>query len=392
MSFWSRWFARFRKTPAPVVVTPVVEAARLTMGVSVFCGWPLNRAEYGAVPGRQCPDREPWSKIQTADRQMALGVYDERDPAVTAQRLKWMQEGGVDYAVYQVEWAHRHFRPDLIPYLQPLDSPLLMAHCADNHVPDSPVRFCVSLWDVMASSEDANYWREMREAGWKSDTMEDCWRGYARAIATRYMARPNYLRVDGRPVLFEGYADSLAFYQREYGITPERVIAIMREEVLLRTGLNPYIVATATDPAWFPQLKAIGFDAFTEYLLYGDGWANTMSIYRDRWRDAIAICKATGIDYWVPTTCGYDSAAWGNIVRYPDGRPAKHMPTPAEFTAHLREARAFAETNRVNTRGFCCNYAMSEIGEGGILEPMKDVSGNLHRGDEMIRAHKAATA
>jgi hypothetical protein len=134
-------------------------------------------------------------------------------------------------------------------------------------------------------------------------------------------------------------------------------------------------------------LKSWGFDAFTEYNLYSDSWANVMPIYRQYWERSIQIAEETGIDYWVPALAGFDARGY-----LPDEAASKlgyfEPPDPAAFTAHLVEAREFAQANAKYTRGRVCTYAWSEYFEGGIIEPM--LPGQLHDGDEMLRAHAAA--
>lgn len=326
----------------------------ITHGAYVFCGWANPRPEFGQVPGVQCPVANPWIRME--DRVPALGQYDERDPAITAKRLEWMQQGRIDYACYQVEWRHDTHQ-------------LLMAHCADNHLSGSPIKFCTSFFDVLAGSSDS-YLPMMTPI-----PIAESIRAYACAVA-QYMMQSNYLRVDGRPVLFRGYPDNLRFYQR-FGFLPQDVINLVRAEI------GPlYLVATCVDPSYFPLLKRWGFDAYTEYLLSSiEGWNGVLTAYRDRWAHSIDICKQTGIDYWVPAMCGYDARAQGiaNPVT---------MPTPAEFTAHLKEARQFARDNAKYTRGQVITYALTEFREGGILEPM--APGMIRTGDEMLRAHAAA--
>lgn len=318
--------------------------------------------------------------MRTRDRIPALGEYDERDPAVSSRRLSWMQEGGIDYACYQVEWAHEMTQPKTLVKWRPYLDPLVMSHCADHHPAKSPVKFCVSIWDV--SQSDALYWVELKGRGWKIAQAEASWRQYARTIASRYIARASYLRIDERPVLFFGSAHTLTFYQRQFGLSPARLLAAVSSEIQSHTRLKPYLVATNCAPESFPLLKSWGFDAFTEYLLYSDSWRGVLGIYRQRWKEAIDICRQTGIEYWVPATVGYDSAAWGRPVNM------RFQPTPAQFTAHLKEARQFARSNSRHTREQVITYAWNEFGEGGMIEPMKP--GMLQSGNEMLRAHRAA--
>lgn len=333
----------------------------VTHGVSVHCGWASPRPEHGKVPGVQSPNRWPWRILRTRDRVPALGAYDERDPRVTKRRLEWMREGGIDYACYQVEWRHDTRQ-------------LLMSHCADHHAATSPVKFCLSWWDVLSTSADSYL------PGYSAAKIVRSWRAYGRAVAA-YMKRPNYLRMNGRPVLFHGGPQNLRAYAR-YGLDPGSMLTMVVDEVRAVTGGTPYMVATAVPPEVTLKLRSWGFDAFTEYLFYSSNWPGVVNIYRQRWNEALAVCRQIGIDYWVPATAGYDSTAWGSPV------PVRFLPTPAQFTAHLKEARAFAQRNARYTRGQVITYAWNEFGEGGIIEPMQ--KGMIRSGDEMLRAHRAA--
>lgn len=369
---------RKKKNPPSQPVPVVVPSPQVQMGVSVFCGWANPRAEFGAVPGVMCPAEWPWKALQTDDRNMALGQYDEADPAVTVTRCEWMIEAGIDFCTYQIEWAHEHSCPDKRPrWRKVLDSPLTMSHCADNHPEDSPSQFCVSWWDTMAWDD---IWREMLGNGWTVDDVIDSHRQFARTVAVRYMTRPNYLSVSGRPVLMRGAAETLLNHKDRFGfdLTPAQVVTIWRDEIRAVTGKELYLVGTSVDPPVRPLLKGWGFDALTEYLLHGYGWDDTMRVYRDWWARDLKECKESGLDFWVPTTSGYDSKAWGSPVA------ASHMPTASQFTEHLKEARALAAANGI---GFVLTYAWNENGEGGIVEKM--AAGQLHDGDEMVRAHRA---
>ncbi|MBA2708881.1 MAG: glycoside hydrolase family 99-like domain-containing protein [Gemmatimonadaceae bacterium] len=353
-------------------------------GVSVFSGWANPRPEYGAVAGVQCSFERPWETLQTNDRNLALGRYDEADPKITEQRLEWMASGGIDFACYQIEWSHMHAIPSLAPaWLKPLPSPLLNSHCADAHGPTSPVKYCVSWWDVTAVNGDPNYWNMLTNAGWTAARVEDSISQFASTVATKYMKQSNYLHVDGRPVLFRGHAHTLQFYADRFGITPQRLVTVIKEGVRAAVGQTPYLIATSTEPAVRPLLKAWGFDAFTDYLLHGSNWTLAMDVYRWYWGQSLQVCEQTGIEYWVAATAGYDARAW------PGSDPNVFIPTPAQFTAHLKEARGLAMNNYGRTRGMVITYAWNEIGEGGIMEPM--LPGQLHDGDTMLRAHRAAT-
>jgi hypothetical protein len=361
------WRRRRRATAAKVP---------LHMGVSVFTGWQSPRPDYGTVTGVQCPVEWPWREMKVPNRVPAIGEYDEGDPHVTLWRESQMIRGKIGWVTYQHDWCF-HL------------GEFVINHCAENHPDDSPVSFAMSCWDVQAAATDdlnmkywdSTYWDDGRLPEWTKENISACLVAYGRACAP-FFTKNSYLRIDGKPVLFRGYAHSLQFYSR-FGLKPKDVLNLIAHGC----GVRPYFVATSTEPQVHPLLKSWGFDAFTEYALYSDSWANVMPIYRQYWEQSIRIAEETGIDYWVPALAGFDARG------YLSDEVASKLgyfepPDPAAFTAHLVEAREFAQANAKVTRGRVITYAWSEYFEGGIIEPM--LPGQLHDGDEMLRAHAAA--
>lgn len=334
----------------------------LSMGVSVFAGWADPRPDFGLVPGVQCPQLHPWAGLRTADRVPAIGQYDERQQSVTDWRLAQMERGGIDWVTYQHEWS-----PGL--------GMLLMNHCAENHPDQARSQYAFSWWDVLTNSADGiTYYSDLK---WTPDTVRESLRSYGRAVYP-FTRRASYLRVDDRPVLFRGAVQYLDFYEH-WNISPKEVLDLISEAFPVR----PYWVATGTESRVYDNLKSWGFDALTEYLLYADSWANVAQTYRDYWASSATVAKATGLDFWVPATVGYDNRAFFA----PQGDQI-FMPTPEQFTAHLAEAREFAERHYELTRGMVGVYAWDEWYEGGVLEPCAPHM--LHDGDAMLMAFKAA--
>lgn len=332
----------------------------LSMGVSVFPGWANPRPEFGLVPGVQCPQSNPWAGLRTEDRIPAIGQYDERDPAVTSWRLEQMEKAGIEWVTYQHEWS-----PSL--------GMLLMNHCAENHPDDARIQFAFSNWDVLTNSPDGiSYYQE-----WTAEDVRKSLRAYGKAVQP-FTRNASYLRVGDRPVLFRGAVQFLAFYGH-WGISPKEVLDLISEAFPER----PYWVATGTSENVYGFLKSWGFDAFTEYLLYGDSWSEVEKTYRQTWASSATIAKASGLSYWVSACAGYDNRAF----YAPQGEQV-FMPSPEQFTEHLSQAREFAERHYDLTGGRVLVYALNEYYEGGVLEPCAPDS--LHSGDEMLVAFRKA--
>jgi hypothetical protein len=355
----------------------------LSRGVYVFCGWAKPRPEFEKVPGIQAPWPDPWAVLHTADRRPALGYYDERDPKVTAWRLEKMREGRVDFGVYQVGWSYIHSAPERMPRWEIAKgklNPLLYSHCADAHRAPDP-KFALSFFDVLAQRSLDSYWQDRINQGWTRATFTASVALFAKS-AGRYMDSPAYHRVGGRPVLFWGYPHLLTYWERPFRYSPKEILELVRSSI----G-EVYIVATAVEPSVLPNLKAWGFDAFTEYLWYADSWRGAAATYRSKWREGVQIAREQGIHYWVPATAGFDARGWG--IPNETDRRVPFVPTPTEFEAHMREAQRFALENFDVTQGQIVTYAWNEFGEGGVIEPM--APGMLHEGDSMLRAFAAAT-
>lgn len=346
------------------------------MGVSVFAGWASPRPEYGTVPGVQCPLEWPWRGMKVPNRVSALGEYDEALPEVTLWRLAQMARGGISWCTYQHEWSFHLGK-------------LLMNHCAENHPADSAIQFAVSWWDVLSAANDElnlRYWDSTYALAeplpiWNKANISFGLIAYGQACAPLF-EKASYLKIDGRPVLFRGYAHTLRFYQR-FGLSPKDVLDLIASG----TGVRPFFVATSCDPTDHPNLKSWGFDAFTEYALYSDSYEHVRQTYRYFWDRCIGIAKEKGIRFWVPALAGFD--ARGYLSDEEASKLGYFEPAqPSDFTDHLIEARTFAQKHYAETQGRVLTYAWSEFYEGGIVEPMQP--GMLHDGDEMLLAHAKA--
>lgn len=257
---------------------------------------------------------------------------------------------------------------------------LLYTHCADNHPHDSPVSLCFSDFDVMTHkplTEERRIEQEAYWKGWTSARCREAQRQKGRDFAEHFK-HPKYRRVNGRPVIYRGNADSLLFYAR-FDITPREVLSLISEGA----GEEIYFVATNTPTSYYRQLGSWGISAFTEYLSFSKSWNDVMALYRVKWAEGIAIARATGLKYWIPVTTGFDSRAWYE-------HPSLFIPTKAQFEQHVKEANEVAAKNFDATDGNVCYEALNEIGEGSAFLPF--APNQLHNGREMLDAMIRATA
>lgn len=255
---------------------------------------------------------------------------------------------------------------------------LLFTHCARNHPQDSSVEWCFSDFDVMSHAPDwerDDYWKD-----WLTCEFEDACYSKGEYLAGHFL-HPKYKRVQGRPVMYRGNADSLLYYRDRFNVTPWETQNLITKG----SGENIYWVATNTKREVLPLLKSWGFSAFTEYLTYPaqNTWADAMVTYRRKWSEGVSIARSNNLKYWIPVTTGFDSRAWYD-------HPSRFIPTPEQFEAHVREAREFAQKNFDATDGHINVEAWNEYGEGSVLEPM--YANQIHNGDSMLQAFKRACA
>jgi hypothetical protein len=234
------------------------------------------------------------------------------------------------------------------------------------------MQFAFSNWDVLTNSPDGiSYYQD-----WTAADIRESLRKYGQTVQS-FTRNASYLRVGDRPVLFRGAVQFLAFYGH-WGISPKEVLDLISEAFPER----PYWVATGTSEDVYGMLKSWGFDAFTEYLLYGNSWSEVEKTYRDYWASSLTIAKASGLDFWVRPPAVTTTAPFSlrRAIKSSCRRPTIHRA--------LSEARDFADYHREITRGRVLVYAMNEWCEGGVLEPCAPNA--LHDGDEMLVAFKAA--
>jgi Glycosyltransferase WbsX len=194
----------------------------------------------------------------------------------------------------------------------------------------------------------------------------------------------NYQKVlDGRPVLFIYYIDSLLRLYWKNSITNmAESISWLRISVK-QAGLgNPYIIVMNAPPASAESVRAgLGADAICAYAItlpsitQGTPYAELARFTRSYWDKELA---ATSADVVPTVMIGWDTRPRKEHPPAYDHSDRSHVdlatyvtaPSPAEFAAECKSARDFIHAHR----GHCAAqlaliYAWNEDSEGGPLEP-----------------------
>ena len=298
------------------------------------------------------PGFPTWAKWRPVadfpERKPLLGWYDEARPEVADWQIKWAVEHGVSFFAVDWYWCQgaRH-----------LEHWLHDAYFKSRY--RRHLKFCL-LW------ANHNPPKTHTEADLLKVT--DYW-------LEHYFKRPEYLKVDGKPVVI-----MFSTYRLTADLGTEAIAAAfakMRERCRKAGLAGLYFVAcTRSSRGQLEQLKAQGYDAASGYnypdlASNGKRWhpyAANIDGYRELWREAAGhrILKP------IPALSGgWDSRPWhGPSARVVHGR------TPALFEKHCRDAKALLDTRggEMAPKGLkmCIVEAWNEWGEGSYIGPHRE--------------------
>ncbi len=339
-----------------------------------FAGWEPEYTHDGwpALAARS-PERVPLlaDARVTHDGQR---YYHNGEPDVVAWHVRWMREAGVSTVIFEFIatfdddgalgtplWGNRALelaflgKTELggaLPPVVPYESTMNFAVMWTNH--DVP-----PYNSDRASPELAEY------------------------LVTHFLARPNYARVNGRPVLLIWSPNNLVARLGSDAAVAEHV-GVLRETAR-RHGVGEITILAVEGYADAAQLQRLGFDGGTGYHLdltggyreeerilddgsvvvdrQEDFLTQTISGHERVWRERAEDCHTHGLDYIVPVCPMQDwtpmNRKWQSIVY--DGT------SPENFGQML--ARADAVIAEKNLAPVILVEAWNEWGEGGYVEP-----------------------
>ncbi len=294
------------------------------------------------------------------------GRYDDRDPHEVGRRVTLCREHGIDGLVYGFFWCRgkRVFQDALdLGYLgSPEGQAAPFALMWANRMPRRvlPVRRA----DTPVIEADRLV---------PSDV--DDFVALVRYVAERYFVRDNYLRVGG--AAYFSIFDSTVLLQ-ELGADGARIAITRAREMLHRAGLPPvHLAAIEPNDAWIGQVRALGFDSVTNYVLLPDwkgaflqDYAERVAIRAAQWP---AIAARAGLPYHPAVSPGWDASPRG--ADFGPARPDKYpwWPVvtgehPAAFRAAVAQACAYARAQPA-AEPLVFVSSLNEWSEGHYLEP-----------------------
>lgn len=297
-------------------------------------------------PGWKTGTHAGWAAIEPfPERKPVLGWYEEGDPAVADWHLKWAAEHGVSFFAYDWYWDRGR---------RQLEHALHDGYFQSQY--RKHVKFCL-LWANHNPPGSAS----------EADLL-----AVTRFWIDHYFQRPEYLKVDGRPVVIMFSPGRIT---QDMGVQKARAAFEKMRRLCHEAGVGGLYLAGCTWPGRdaVKALKDEGYDAATGYNYPSAGakpedglrpsYDSAVEGYQQFW-DTIAGFGL--LDYIPVTDPGWDSRPW-----HGDRALVRTCRNPEKFKRMLRYAKAFADAHPVGAQKqkIVLVEAWNEFGEGAAVEP-----------------------
>ena len=334
------------------VPEPVEPASEYRIGAHYFPGW-----KHG--------DHWGWSKIEPfPERRPLLGWYDEDNPEVTDWEIKWALEHGVGYFVYC--WYRDRER---------MNEPMSVAGQRHGHaIHDGLFRSRYG-----ARFQFAIMW-ECHNAGVALDE-RDLFDNLLPYWVDTYFARPNYLRVDGKPVLFVYSYYALDRIAEPFGgeANLARVFDRLKTEAV-RRGLPGLILPfeyRETHAEGLRRIQRAGADMAFAYCWHTPQQRPTADEAIAQQLASLNAWREAGVlPFMATASVGWDPFPWQqpgnpNALWLHPGTMTRWKLSPADWTRLLREIKVFmdAEPPTGPARRLLLLDNWNEWGEGHYIAP-----------------------
>lgn len=321
-------------------LSAIAQSSKYNVGVYYFPGWADNQ--------KGAPFPQPWEKIKPyPEREPLLGWYRDGSDEVTRQQIDWMADYGISFVAYDWYWTK--------------DSKVALEHALAAHM-RAPNRDKVKISLLWANHDGVPSSRD------NFDRMVTYWVRY-------YFQRPEFLRIDGKPVVFIFYADFLRTDAGKFGATAKELLD--SAQAIAKQGGLPGIYFVAGTIASSPMIdsygKETGYSAFSAYN-FQQGLASPLQShsydeldkdYREHW----ARFNSKGnLPLVLPMSAGWSRTPWGGSK---DRLHDLSVSNASQFEAHLIAGKAAMDAAKPGDPKMGVICCWNEFGEGSYIEPTK---------------------
>jgi len=325
----------------------------VTVGAYVFPGWYRDEGK-GDYPYKTHDEDSEWRQVAKCPKpRPLLGFYEDSLPEVNDWHIKWALEHGVSFFCFDWYWNAGEHR-----LLRTLERGFLKAKYCDQ------MKFCIH-W--------CNHGLDWRNKKWNRPLDED-FRTKALVemseyLADNYFKLPNYLRLEGRPVLVVWDAKSLI--QANGGAAGFAAALDAMNKALRDRGIPTlYLLAMSNSQG----IRAGGFAATTGYGYYGTDydskyeWRAGRSVpYDEVVKHYESVWRGITADPVLPYVVAIGSN-WDSRPRAGDNAAVISGKTPAKFETMCRNSLKYVDKGL----NLAIIEAWNEWGEGSFIEPDKE--------------------
>ena len=325
------------------------EKARPLVGVYYFPGW------YRAA-GNPSGEYSEWRSaiMKAAVPRPLCGFYNDADPRLWAYYIHWMATHGIDFIAF--DWYYNSGQEYLY---ESLDRGFLQSSR------NKDIKFCIH-W---CNHGGAWFHKPLDQTQPAVLAMTDL-------LCARYFHRPNYLRINNRPVFMIYEINTLLSFG---GADAARdTLAAMRKRAKEKGFPTLYLVAvySGSSPEYVAMLKKLGFDAFCAYTYC---WMRPPSVMWDTQAVPYPDLADMIADYLYPylerTGANAGIPYWPTSFSGWDDRPRAGLEKAFVNTGNTPEAfgKMFQHAlKHVNPSSpVVMVEAWNEWGEGACIEPSK---------------------
>ena len=286
-----------------------------------------------------------WAPMQAHGHPVPLlGYYRDGAPGVMDWHIKWAVEHGISTFVF--DWYYDYHTGRVPEHDTALDEGFLKAQYRDL------MQFAV-FWCNEEGAQNAPYTEEQMLT-------------LARVLGERYFGQPNYLRIEGRPVVFVSEPGRLL---QSFGGGFRELIPRMSRAAGLPEGTDIYLVAKQSSD--LATLARAGFATCTAYNYAGIRTSAEGSPLRAPYDDLVATYERLwrettedgSLPYIVPVSPGWDSRPW-----YGPRALVYGGATADKFRTMCQAAKRYVDPKLNLVIAECWN----EFGEGSFLEPTEE--------------------